>query len=134
MRADCDEGNRPLRATGLMAACPVSPPAEMTIISLEEWTTSFAIRWWFATPQPSTAIDLLLQDGLHWSAVDQTGASYIGGDFGGGGGNSPRWVASTIFAPALPANWDTITLRVSSPIDGTTLVIPLVNPRHGALD
>jgi hypothetical protein len=125
LRAANDEQARPVRSTGVMAQCPVELPAEMTIISVEEWTTYFALHWWYATPEPSTAMDLRLQDGLSWSGVDDAGGTYLGGDFGGGGGNSPRWVATTMMGPALRTDWIRLDLGATNPSGGSDLTIHL---------
>lgn len=131
LRAANDELARPVRSTGVMVRCPVEPPAQMTIISIEEWTTYFALHWWYATPEPSATIDLRLQEGLSWSAVDDAGGAYLGGDFGGGGGNSPRWVTTTMMGPALRTDWTTLDLQATNPNGGPDLTIHVVRDRSG---
>ena len=74
MAAANDERSRPLCSHGVMAPVAVDPPAEMTILSIEEWTSHVAIHSWFASPTPSTDIDLRLQAGLLWTIVDDAAA------------------------------------------------------------
>ena len=128
IRAASDEHGRPLGSTGVMIPCPVAPPAEMTIISIEEWTSHIAIHWWFSTPTPSTDIDLRLQDGLRWIIIDDAGVSHLGGDHGGGGGNSPRSVCTAHFAPALAPNWTRLDVSITSPTGGDDLTVQIDRP------
>ena len=79
----------------------LDPPAEMMLLRLEEWTTSFTVHWFFATSDRSAAIDLRLQNGLEWDLIDDRANQYRGGDYGGGGANSPNWRRASYFAPAL---------------------------------
>src|SRR5207253_516098 len=76
---------RPVRVIPLMHSCRLQEPAEMTLLSLEQWTTFFALRWFFATTKPADDIDLRLQAGLRWEGDDDRGNHYIGADYGGGG-------------------------------------------------
>src|SRR5437879_973973 len=96
-----DQSSRPVRVIGLAQRCPVDPPAEMTLLSLDVWTTFMALRWFFGTTEPSDEIDHRLQGRLEWEAEDDLGNHYAGGDYGGGGGNSPHWVKTTWFAPPV---------------------------------
>jgi hypothetical protein len=120
IRAACDQAGRPTRVVALNQQL-LDPPAEMVLLSLEEWTKSFTVHWFFATPDPSGAIDLRLQDGLEWDLVDDRANHYRGGDYGGGGGNSPNWRRASYFAPALDAEATRLTVRVASPVNGQTI-------------
>jgi hypothetical protein len=92
----------------------------MTLLSLEDWTTFFAVRWFFATTEPSDEIDHRLQAGLSWEGNDDRGTHYVGGDYGGGGGNSPHWETTTWFSPALDPMARTLRLRFDSPLGDST--------------
>lgn len=97
------------------------PGAEMVLLSLEEWTSSFTIRWFFAAADPNDETDLRLQSGLTWRLMDDQGNSYRGGDYGGGGGNSPHWRMTSYFAPPLNAETNRLTIEVTSPVNGELL-------------
>ena len=84
IRAANDPAARPVRVIGLVASCPITPPAEMVLVGLEDWTTFFVLRWFFATTSLADDIDRRLQAGLEWTAVDDLGTHYRGGDYGGG--------------------------------------------------
>lgn len=93
----------------------------MVLLSLEERTSSFTIRWFFVAADPNDETDLRLQSGLTWHLMDDQGNSYQGGDYGGGGGNSPHWRMSSHFAPALNAETKRLTIKVTSPVTGELL-------------
>jgi hypothetical protein len=114
--AASDHSARPVRVIGLNQRCPLEPPAEMILLSLELWTTFFALRWSFGTAKPADEIDLRLEAGLTWEATDDRKNHYIGGDYGGSGGNSPHWVATTWFSPTLEPTAGSLKLRFDSPL------------------
>ena len=95
--------------------------AEMTAISAENWTTFFVLRWFFATSLTDAAIDERLHDGLEWLCEDDLGNKYEGGDYGGGGGDRAGWTFTSIFAPCLDASASSLTVVVTSPVDGGRL-------------
>jgi hypothetical protein len=126
LAAAIDQSSRPIRVIGLAQPCPVSPPAEMVLLSLEEWTTFAALRWFFTSSGViDDAIDDRLQDGLLWDAEDDFGNHYDGADFGGGGGNANHWVKTSWFAPAIPQNATRLTLRVLAPVGYNKLEVEL---------
>lgn len=118
---------RPTRVFEFVKPLTVGSDAEMIVISAENWTTFFALRWFFATTLTDTAIDQRLHDGLTWSCEDNLGNQYEGGDYGGGGGNSAGWTYTSLFAPCLDENASSLAVVVTSPIDGDRLsaVLPL---------
>lgn len=120
IRAACDQAGRPIRVVALNQQL-LDPPAEMVLLGLEEWTTSFTVHWFFATSDPSDAIDLRLQNGLTWDLIDDQANHYRGGDYGGGGGNSPNWRKASYFAPALAPEATRLTVRVTSPVTGKSI-------------
>ncbi len=128
IRAANDPAARPVRVIGLVASCPITPPAEMVLVCLEDWTTFFTLRWFFGTPSLADDIDRRLQAGLKWTAVDDLGTDYRGGDYGGGGGNASHWVTTSWFAPRLDPRARRLTLSTSSPTDATPLAITLDVP------
>ena len=93
----------------------------MMLLRLEEWTTSFTVHWFFATSDRSAAIDLRLQNGLEWDLIDDRANQYRGGDYGGGGANSPNWRRASYFAPALDSEATRLTVRVTSPVTGKSI-------------
>lgn len=111
------QAGRPIRVVALNEQL-LDPPAEMVLLSLEEWTTSFTLHWFFGTLDPTDAIDLRLQPGLEWDLIDDRANRYRGGDYGGGGGNSPNWRRASYFAPALDREATRLTVRVTSPVSG----------------
>lgn len=117
IRAACDQASRPNRVVALNQQL-LDPPAEMVLLSLEEWTTSFTLHWFFATSDPGDAIDLRLQNGLEWELIDDRANRYRGGDYGGGGGNSHNWRKASYFAPALDREATRLTVDVASPVTG----------------
>ncbi len=123
-----DPAARPVRVLPLVADVPMGGPAQMTLISIEAWSTFFALRWYFTTSQPSDEVDRRLQARGEWSATDDAGNLYSGGDYGGGGGSCLSWMMTTWFAPALATEAQLLTLLLQSPIDGqqvqTTLELP----------
>lgn len=120
IRAANDATARPRQVVSLIAQLPVEAPAEMTLVGLADWTTYFAVDWLFVSSRIDAAIDRRLQDGLSWSAADDLGTLYSGGDYGGGGGgNCTRWHALTWFAPALDPRATSLTLTTTSPLDGS---------------
>ena len=117
IRAACDQAGRPFRVVALNQRL-LDPPAEMVLLSLEEGTTSFTVHWFFATSDPSDAIDLRLQNGLEWDLIDDQENRYRGGDYRGGGGNSPNWRKASYFAPTLDQEATRLTVHVTSPVTG----------------
>lgn len=122
VRAAEDPTGQPVRVHALDRRV-LRSPGEMVMLSLEEWSGSFTIHWFFSTSEPSDEIDLRLQDGLHWELVDDLGNSYRGGDYGGGGGNSPGWRMASHFAPAIDHEATRLVIRVTSPVDAETVEI-----------
>lgn len=100
----------------------------MVLVCLEDWTTFFALRWFFATTSLDDDIDRRLQAGLEWTAVDDLGNRYRGGDHGGGGGNAGHWVTTSWFAPRLDPRARQLTLSTSSPADATPLAVTVDVP------
>ncbi len=99
----------------------------MILLTLVRWTTAFAVTWFFTANEPSTEVDLRLQEGLRWTAHDELGNSYEGFDIGGGGGNSPHWRYTSWFVPAVPAGARTLAISVTNPADGVAVTseVPL---------
>lgn len=125
VRAANDEASRPVDVIALNLSCQVSSPAEMRLLSLERWTTFFAIHWFFATREPSDEVDARLQGGLRWRGRDDQGNTYRGGDYGGGGGNSPHWRKTSWFEPPLDRSASQLTLECESPVDGSPVHMEL---------
>jgi hypothetical protein len=102
----------------------------MLLVCLEDWTTFFALRWFFATTSIDSEIDRRLQAGLEWTAVDDLGTHYRGGDYGGGGGggNCSHWVTTSWFSPRLDPRARQLTFSTSSPTDATPLAVTLDVP------
>lgn len=123
-----DDTSRPLAVVALNQSCPVGPPAEMRLLSLERWTTFFAIHWFFTTAEPSDEVDLKLQHGLRWRGTDDRDNVYSGGDYGGGGGNSPHWRKTSWFAPPLDPAAMQLNLECESPVDGSRMDIEVRLP------
>lgn len=105
----------------LMQSCLGPGPHELTLLSLERWTTSFTIRWFFASNDPRDDIDLRLQGGLLWTVTDDLGNTYRGGDYGGGGGNSPHWRCTSYFAPQIASDAQSLNVRLESPVDNSSI-------------
>lgn len=119
---------RPLRVLGLAETWPIGASADFTVLSLEMWTSHFAIRWAFFSDTASDDVDRRLQGHtLFWQVEDNLGGSYTGGDFGGGGGSSLRWGCTSMFVPAIDQNATSLHVTISSPVDGEPfeVVIPL---------
>lgn len=125
VRAADDVSGRPVEVRGLMQSCLGPGPHELTLLSLERWTTSFTIRWFFASNEPGADIDLQLQDGLSWSVTDDLGNSYRGGDYGGGGGNSPHWRCTSYFAPQIASDAQSLNVRLESPVDNSVIDVSI---------
>lgn len=125
IRAAMDTSGRPVEVRGLLQSCLGSGPHELTLLSIERWTTSFTIRWFFASTEPSDHLDVQLQAGLAWTVTDDRGNSYRGGDYGGGGGNSPHWRCTSYFAPQIVAGAQSLNLRVVSPVDQSVIHVTI---------
>lgn len=90
---------RPRRVRELLQVLDIDPPAEMMLIGIDDWTTFFSLRWFFTTRVVNDDVDHRLQSGLGWDLSDNLGNPYVGGDYGGGGGNSAHWTFTSQFAP-----------------------------------
>lgn len=123
VQAACDELGRPVEVHRLLESCLGPGPHELTLLSFEQWTTSFTLRWFFSSTEPSEEIDLRLQDGLDWTVSDDLGNSYRGGDYGGGGGNSPHWRMDSWFVPKIALGAQLLSVYVVSPVDGAAIEI-----------
>ena len=124
-----DPASRPVRVLPLVVDVPLGEHVQMTLISIEAWSTFFALRWYFTTLQPSDEVDRRLQARGGWDAADDAGNSYSGGDYGGGGGSSLSWTMTTWFAPALASDAQVLTLSLRSPLDGQEVQMQLNLPR-----
>jgi hypothetical protein len=118
---------RPRRALELIQSLHLGPSSEMTLIGIDEWTTFFTLRWFFTTHLTDDDVDHRLQAGLVWSITDDLGNAYVGGDYGGGGGNSKHWTFTSQFAPAIHSGASSLSVDVSSPLAGQhlTATVPL---------
>ena len=101
IRAANDPTSRPVRVIAVNKRLPLTPPAELTILSMECWTTFLVVHWFFVTSEASDEVGQRLQDGLEWHGEDDVGGVYLGGDYGGGGGASTRWTRTAWLAPHL---------------------------------
>jgi hypothetical protein len=92
---------------------------DMVLLSLESWTTSFTIHWFFAAEHHSSDVDLALREGLRRDVSDgDAGTEDRGGDFGAGGGNSASWRRTSYFAPSIRNDASRLRIRVGDPTGG----------------
>lgn len=113
-----DPSARPQRVRELVRLLDIEPSSEMTLIGIDEWTTFFTLRWFFTTQLLDEEVDHRLQAGLTWNITDDLGNAYLGGDYGGGGGNSAHWTFTSQFAPAIHRDASLLSISVSSPTTG----------------
>jgi hypothetical protein len=115
-----DPSSRPVRVIPVIKEFEAGSSCLIVPISLESWTTWFALRYLlFARPMlPDEALQSLDLEATHrgpWEVVDDTGHTYEGIG-SGGGGDRERWVGDVWFAPELSP--DVHTLRLAFPDPG----------------
>ncbi|GJM36850.1 MAG: hypothetical protein DHS20C19_02170 [Acidimicrobiales bacterium] len=125
IRAANDPASRPVHVIAVNQQLPVPPPTELTILSLESWTTFFVVRWFFGSSEASDEVGQRLQDGLEWHGEDDAGRVFVGGDYGGGGGDSTRWTRAAWLAPALDPSASSLRLSVLSPAGGQRVAVEI---------
>ncbi|MCU1401447.1 MAG: hypothetical protein JWN62_4556 [Acidimicrobiales bacterium] len=133
LEALASQSSRPERVVELLQSFEVAPDTMLTMIGAEVWTTYFILRWEFRAAGEDPVIDRRLTDGLAWTATDDLGTDYVGGDFGGGGGNSRQWTYSSTFAPALDPMASLLDVVLTSPVNGEPTPIRLTIPTSGRL-
>jgi hypothetical protein len=116
-----DPSARPRRVRELLQILEIEPPGEMTLIGIDEWTTFFELRWFFTTSVIDDDVDDRLHARLTWELNDDLGNIYLGGDYGGGGGNSAHWTFTSQFAPCIHECASSLSISVNSPISGRLL-------------